>query len=234
MEGSTKSKDVANYELLAKYYDALLQDEESLSLWLKYIEEVNFKSVLELASGSGVMAGILEKNKGYDITASDISYEMKEVSKNNYDGEYLILNMIDYHLDKKYDLILCICDSINYLFLDELDSFFKCAYEHLNNNGRIIFDMHSIKRIEEFAEQYIEEGYIDDIAYQWTISSDNLDKCLYEHFTFYTKDGMIQEHHAQNVFEIDEVKNIINKYFDIRVIDDFVLDEKVLFIGKKV
>ena len=232
MEGSANSKNVNNYTVLARYYDELLQDEESLSLWLKYIEEVPFKSVLELASGSGVMAGIL-KSKGYDVTASDISVDMKEASKNNFDGEYLILNMTDYHLDKKFDLILCICDSINYLFLDELDSFFKCAYEHLNTNGRLIFDMHSTKRLQEFSEQYIEEGYIDDMPYQWSISSDDIDKCLYEHFTFYTKDGMIQEHHAQNVFEINEVKDIMNNYFDIRVIDDFVEDEKVLFIGKK-
>ena len=232
MEGSANSKNVNNYTVLARYYDELLQDEESLSLWLKYIEEVPFKSVLELASGSGVMAGIL-KRKGYDVTASDISVDMKEASMNNFDGEYLILNMTDYHLDKKFDLILCICDSINYLFLDELDSFFKCAYEHLNTNGRLIFDMHSTKRLQEFSEQYIEEGYIDDMPYQWSISSDDIDKCLYEHFTFYTKDGMIQEHHAQNVFEINEVKDIMNNYFDIRVIDDFVENEKVLFIGKK-
>ena len=232
MEGSANSKNVNNYTVLARYYDELLQDEESLSLWLKYIEEIPFKSVLELASGSGVMAGIL-KRKGYDVTASDISVDMKEASKNNYDGEYLILNMTDYHLDKKFDLILCICDSINYLFLDELDSFFKCAYEHLNPDGRLIFDMHSTKRLQEFSEQYIEEGYIDDMPYQWSISSDDIDKCLYEHFTFYTKDGMIQEHHAQNVFEINEVKDIMNNYFDIRVIEDFVEDEKVLFIGKK-
>ncbi len=75
MEGSANSRNVSNYEMLAQYYDELLQDEEALSLWLKYIEEEKFKTVLELASGSGVMAGIL-KNKGYDVTASDISAEM--------------------------------------------------------------------------------------------------------------------------------------------------------------
>ena len=69
MEGSANSRNVSNYEMLAQYYDELLQDEEALSLWLKYIEEERFKTVLELASGSGVMAGIL-KNKGYDVTAT--------------------------------------------------------------------------------------------------------------------------------------------------------------------
>lgn len=232
MEGSTNSKNVENYSILAKYYDYLLQDEEALCLWLKYIEEEKFNTVLELASGSGVMASILSK-KGYDVIASDISSEMKEASKTNFNGEYLILNMTDYHLDKKFDLVLCICDSINYLYLEELDTFFKLASEHLNQNGRLIFDMHSIKRIEEFKEQYIEEGYIEDVPYQWTILSDDYDNVINEHFTFYTKDGMIQEHHTQNVFNIEDVTNLMSKYFDVRVIEDFVEDEKVLFIGTK-
>lgn len=232
MEGSTNSKNVSNYEMLAKYYDELLQDKEALSLWLKYIEEEKFNSVLELASGSGVMAGIL-KEKRYEIIASDISESMKQVSKNNYDGEYLILNMTDYKLDKKFDLVLCICDSINYLEPNELDNFFNCAYEHLNKNGRLIFDMHSIKRIDEFKDQYIEEGFVLDTPYQWTIMSDEYDYLINEHFTFYTKDAMIQEHHTQNVFSKELIKEKMNKLFDIRIIEDFVEDEKLLVIGRK-
>ena len=232
MEGSTSSKNVSNYEMLAQYYDELLQDKEALSLWLKYIEEEPFSSVLELASGSGVMAGILQE-KGYDIIASDLSSAMKDVSKNNYNGEYKIINMIDYHLDRKFDLILCICDSINYLEKEELSSFFKCAYEHLNNNGRLIFDMHSIKRIEEFKEQYIEEGIVLDTPYQWTIMSDEYDNLINEHFTFYTKDAMIQEHHTQHVFNVSDIKNKMTDLFDTRIIEDFVEDEKLLIIGRK-
>lgn len=230
MEGSAKSRNVSNYEMLAQYYDELLQDEEALSLWLKYIEEEKFKTVLELASGSGVMAGILQK-KGYDVIASDISEAMKDAAVNNFDGEYLILNMTDYDLDRKFDLILCICDSINYLYENELDRFFECAARHLNKNGRLIFDMHHRKRLEEFAEQYIEEGYVSDIPYQWTISSDKFDSIISEHFTFYTKDGMIQEHHTQNVFEPEEVIKKMNAYFNVRMIDDFVEDEKILMVG---
>lgn len=232
MERSTNNKSVANYEELAKYYDELLQDKEALSLWLKYIEEERFHSVLELASGSGVMAGIL-KNKGYDIVASDLSVSMKQVSKNNYDGEYQILNMIDYNLNRKFDLILCICDSINYLEIEELDSFFKCAHKHLNDQGRLIFDMHNEKRLDEFKQQYIEEGYVLNVPYQWTIMSDPIESLINEHFTFYTKDVMIQEHHTQNVFKVDIIKNKMKDLFETRIIDDFVEDEKILIIGKK-
>lgn len=232
MEGSANSKNVSNYEVLAKYYDDLLQDEKALSLWLKYIESEPFNTVLELASGSAVMSGIL-KNKGYDITASDISEQMKDAAKKNFDGQYLILNMIEYDLYKKYDLILCICDSINYLNEDELDSFFKCAYNHLNDNGRLIFDMHHKERLNEFKDQYIEEGYVDGVPYQWTILSDEFDNTISEHFTFYLNDVMVQEHHVQNVFNLDMIKNKMDKYFDYQIIEDFVEDEKILVVGRK-
>ena len=230
----TNSLTLKAYDYLAYYYDELLGDEEAFSLWLNEIESEPFESCLELASGSGTMAKIL-KSKGYQVVASDISESMKDVSKNNFDGEYLILNMSNFKLDRKFDLILCICDSINYLNEDELDSFFKCTYEHLNINGRLIFDMHNLKRIDEFKDEYVEEGDIDtDTQYQWTIMSDPFSMQLNEHFTFYTPDGMIQEQHTQNVFVpsmiIEKMKNV---GYQVKYIEDFVKDEKVLLVGRK-
>lgn len=232
MEGS--NKEVKEYEYLAKYYDYLLGDEEAFDFWLEYINAKDYHTVLELASGSGVLAGILKK-QGKDVTASDISKEMKEVATNNFDGEYLILNMIDFDLHKKYDLILCVCDSINYLYEEELEQMFKSVYKHLNDGGRFIFDMHNPKRLKEFDEEYIEEGQIDEnVYYQWTINSDTFDRTVNEHFTFYTPEGMIQEQHTQNVFEVDDVKNKLeNVGLESEVVMDFIKDEKILFIGTK-
>lgn len=232
MEGS--NKEVKEYEYLAKYYDYLLGDEDAFDFWLEYINTKDYHTVLELASGSGVLAGILEK-QGKEVTASDISKEMKEVATNNFDGEYLILNMIDFDLHKKYDLILCVCDSINYLYEEELEQMFKSVYKHLNDGGRFIFDMHNPKRLKEFDEEYIEEGQIDEnVYYQWTINSDTFDRTVNEHFTFYTPEGMIQEQHTQNVFEVDDVKNKLeNVGLESEVVMDFIEDEKILFIGTK-
>ena len=93
--------------------------------------------------------------------------------------------------------------------------------------------MHHEKRLEEFKEQYIEEGYVSDTPYQWTIQSDEFERTINEHFTFYTKDGMIQENHAQNVFAIKNVTDKMEKYFTVEVFEDFVEDEKILIVGYK-
>jgi len=227
------NENVASYDVLAYYYDELLGDEEAFSYWLKYIEEKPFKTVLELASGTGVLAGIL-KTKGYDVIASDLSKSMKDAAKVNFDGEYKIINMSDFVLDRKFDLILCLCDSFNYLNSEEIDSFLTCSYKHLNDGGRLIFDSHHIERLNEFKQQYIEEGKVKDLNYQWTINSDTFDNTIHEHFTFYTKDGMIQEHHSQFVYKDDEILNKMNAVdFKSRVIKEFIPNEKMLFIGEK-
>lgn len=232
MEGSY-NRNLKAYEYLAHYYDLLLSDEESLSYWLKYIEKEDFKDVLELASGSGIMAKIL-KNKGHNVIASDISESMKDASITNFDGEYLILDMKNYDLHKTFDLVLCICDSINYLQENEIDSFLKCAYKHLNNKGRLIFDMHHLERLKEFQSGYIEEGELEDINYQWTIMSDLFENSISEHFTFYTRDGMIQEHHKQYVFKPEVViEKMQNIGFSVEYIEDFIDKEKVLLVGRK-
>lgn len=229
MEGSDNQL-LKAYDYLAYYYDLLLMDEGSLSYWLKYIEEEPFNTCLELASGTGVMASILKK-KGYDIIASDISESMKDASKANFDGEYLILDMANYKLDKSFDLIICICDSLNYLTNEGIKTFIDCCYSHLNKGGRLIFDMHHPHRLKEFEEEYIEEGYLEDLPYQWTINAD--EDTLNEHFTFYTKKGMIKEDHQQRVFEPYFVKSALEKKFKVRYIEDFIPLEKVLFIAKK-
>jgi len=224
---------INSYTHLAYFYDELLGDEEAFSLWLKYIENEKFETVLELASGSGVMAAILEK-KAYKVIASDLSPDMKEVAKRRFNGEYRILNMIDFNLNQKFDLILCIVDSINYLSEDELDKFFESCYRHLNDKGRLIFDMHSLKRLEEFEEEYIEEGSLSNCDYQWTILADLDDNTLNEHFTFYTEDGMYQESHCQQLFSSELILEKMQKTgFDTRIIEEFIPDEKVLVVGRK-
>ncbi len=227
---------VENYELLASVYDDLLQDPEAYALWLEYIKRfTKGKRVLELASGSAVMAKILQDD-GYEVIASDISKSMQEAAKRNYDGPYMLIDMTDIKLDERFDLVLCICDSMNYMGDEDiLKRAIRCAYDVLDKGGVYIFDMHDVKRLEEFKEMYIEEGIVDDIAYQWTIQSDAIDMTINEHFAFYLQDKVVEEAHTQRVYPKDTVIRILKDIgFKVTCIDDFIKDEKVLFIGEKI
>ena len=222
-----------NYSLLAKYYDELLIDPAQYALWLPYIEEGRPHTILELASGSGNLAKLLSE-KGYEVTASDLSVHMQEIARENgFTGEYLKLDMSHFDLGRKFDCILSTLDSINYLEEDELDDFFASCYAHLNEGGRLVFDVHDPVRIKEFEEEYIEEGLLSDqTGYQWTILSDPYASTLMENFVFFTEEGTIIEHHQQTVYQPELLKKKMEAAgFKVRVVKDFIPEEQILFTG---
>ena len=231
----SKSELVENYTYLARLYDSLLQDPEGYKFWLEYIcKYIKGKDILDLASGSAVLVKQL-CDLGYNLIASDISEAMKKAAKSNYSGDYRILDMRYFSIPERFDGILCICDSLNYLAgLDEVLSTLKSVYKHLKVGGSFIFDLHHLKRIEEFKEAYIEEGTIEGIEYRLSIKSDVSTMQLLSHFVFYTKDKVIQERHRQNIFKAEDIKRLMEEVgYKVTYIPEFIPQEKVLFIGEK-
>lgn len=235
MAGSTARQLLAEYTVLAQYYDDLLGDEEALKLWLTYIKRYLQKGkVLELASGTGMMAKLL-KNEGYEVIASDLAPAMRDAAKKNFGGPYLILDMQNFQLQERFDLILCIADSFNYLMdLKAVKAFFNNVYAHLKQGGYLIFDTHHPDRLAEFKEEYIEEGYLGDLPYQWTISADQDTETLAEHFAFYRPDRVLEEEHLQQLFQVDDIKALLAEcHFKVDCYEDFIPTEKILFVGEK-
>ena len=77
---------------------------------LRYIRENNFKTVLDLCTGSGCLAISIKKNADVDMTASDISQRALNVAianaeKNQVDVKFFLSNMFE-NLDGKFDLIV--------------------------------------------------------------------------------------------------------------------------------
>ena len=224
------------YESLANYYDALVKDDEATLKWCNFVEKnAKGKKVLELACGSGEISNELLK-RGYDILATDISESMLSKLKQKY--PYIKtkqLDMNDFKLDDKFDTIICFCDSINYF--SDYRLMFRNVYDSLVTGGIFMFDMHSQDRLEEFKEMFIEEGYILNVPYQWTIISN--ENMIHQHFAFYQEDGIIQEQHVQYVFKPQEVIDELKKLnFKIKIYTDFDQEgiktgEKIFFVGEK-
>ena len=226
------------YDTLAKYYDELLGDNDALDLWVDVVKKNVVKpDVLELACGSGDLAIKLAK-AGYNVLATDISQEMINVASNKVsqaNPKFEIMDMTKFALNQKYDGILCFCDSFNYLNnYEEIAAMFHNVYQHLNSQGVFIFDTHHLNRLKEFKEEYIEEGQLSNVDYSWTILADDYNKTLMEHFAFYQNNEMIEENHLQHVFDYEKLKALLEaENFQVTYDTEFVKDEKVLFIGRK-
>lgn len=98
---------------------------------LNYINKNNYKSVLDLCTGSGCLAISIKKNVDVEITASDISMKALRIAKtnakfHNVNIDFIRSNMFE-KLEGKFDLIV---SNPPYIDTDEIANLDKEVVEH--------------------------------------------------------------------------------------------------------
>lgn len=139
---------MSNYDAIAQFYDSVVADPTKKASWLKQLiqqHNPSAKNILELACGTGSLLEAFAKD--YQIVGLDNSEEMLNVARKRLPETLFVLaDMADFEMDQKFDVVLCIYDSINHLidFSDWQTMFAKVA-EHLEPNGLFIFDMNTVE-----------------------------------------------------------------------------------------
>lgn len=231
------------YQRLATYYDDLVKDDEATQAWLHFVQQhLPCGTVLEAACGSGEIT-LAMACAGYQVCAGDLSADMMKRAMEKQGSEHIEWKQFDMrNLSEfaQYDGIVCFCDSINYLLeMADVHSFFSQAYEHLNDCGTLLFDMHSLDRLKEFEEEYCEDGILNQTTpYEWTITSE--DDYIYQNFAFYDIQSKVQlEQHIQRVYDPMIIQQMLEELgFHIEIYTDFTLPgiqpgEKYFYVCKK-
>ena len=230
------------YEALASFYDALVKDSAATQQWVDFVHvHSKGKKMLEVACGSGEITLALATD-GYDVSALDLSSDMLTCAQEKDGSDRIIWkqgDMRDLSSWSLFDGILCFCDSLNYLLSKaDVQAFFSQAYEHLNDFGVLLFDMHSQDRLSEFQEEYCEAGTVHGTPYEWTIQAE--EDRIYHNFAFYDKDAHITlEQHIQRVYEPQWIKDQLEKLgFRVSIYTDFNLEgihsgEKYFYVALK-
>lgn len=223
------------YEALAAFYDALVKDSDATKQWVDFVHDhIKGKKLLEAACGSGEITLALAA-AGYDVSALDLSLEMLKQAQKKAGSESVTWkqgDMRDLSSWPLFDGILCFCDSLNYLLSEgDIQAFFAQAYAHLNDFGVLLFDMHSLDRLNEFQEEYCEAGTVEGTAYEWTIQTE-ADR-IYHNFAFYDSDARATlEQHIQRVYDPQWIQRELEKLgFQVSVYTDFT--EKGIHSGEK-
>lgn len=167
---------MGTYREFASLYDQLMNDYD-YEMWFNYIEYIfsiydkKPKHILEMACGTGNLS-IFLADKGYKLTCFDLSEEMLAQAYkklNRYKNVKLLSgNMVNFKINQKFDAILTICDSMNYIIEKEnLKTTFQNVYNHLEENGIFIFDINSYYKLRNIIgnNTFIEDR--DDIFYTW-------------------------------------------------------------------
>jgi SAM-dependent methyltransferase len=144
-----------SYDVLAPFYDAVMGDRAQHASYIRSLirkHAPRARTVLELACGTGSVLKQLWTY--YEVTGVDLSEEMLEVAAEKLPGVPLFRgDMRSVHLEERFDVVLCVYDSINHLLrFEDWKEVFACAREHLDRGGILVFDINTKRRLAGFAE----------------------------------------------------------------------------------
>jgi ubiquinone/menaquinone biosynthesis C-methylase UbiE len=229
------------YNEFASLYDELMNDFD-YEKWFNYIEEIFVKykisptKVLEMACGTGNLSIHLAE-KGYKLTCFDLSEEMlaQAYEKLNRFKNVKLLNgnMINFKINQKFDSIISICDSINYITdLEDLKRTFENVYNHLDDNGIFIFDINSFYKISEIIGNNIFVEDREDIFYTWQNYYDSETMICEFYLSFFIKENddnyiRFDEEHKERAYTVDEIISTLKSvgFNSIDCFEAFTLEE---------
>ncbi len=219
------------YDRFAGIYDAMMS-EIPYEMWFERLYSYLRKQgktgghLCELGCGTGEMTGRFA-GKGFEVTGIDLSPDMLALAaEKKKDGQrilYLNQDMTDFSLHKPADVVLCICDSINYLLSEEeLFKMFCCVREVLKEDGIFLFDMKTEYCFREILGNGLRMEDEEDYTVVWENEYDP-ETAMNEYvLTMFIprKDGLYERYdecHCQKAYPAERVKALLEKAgFEIR------------------
>ncbi|WP_315122099.1 class I SAM-dependent methyltransferase [uncultured Clostridium sp.] len=225
------------YNNFADIYDNLIKEDVDYLKWsriiLEYCNEykVELKDYLDLACGTGNITELIGSDFsnvwGVDLSPDMLSECEIKLREKNIHGNLICQDITALNLQhKKFDLITCCLDSVNYILeYDGLINFFDNVYQHLKEGGLFIFDVNSYYKLSNILGNntytYDEEG----IFYVWenTFEEEIVDMYL----TFFLKKGdmydRFDEIHRERAYKKEEIEETIkNAGFKIlHILDNY-------------
>lgn len=225
--------------------------------WVNYIEQIFEKynirpnQILELGCGTGNISIPLAK-KGYKVMGLDLSEDMLAVAsqkakEQNIEISFVQESMVEFSLHTKADVILAICDSLNYI-TDEQDllEVFHRAYQHLEEEGFFIFDLNTLYKFSEVLAEHVFVEHLEGITYIWENYFDQDQNINEYHMTFFQRNKQgsyekFEEYHEERGYSIEEVQVLLN-YADFEcmgIYDAFTFEqpransERIYVVAKK-
>lgn len=213
------------YEEFAGIYDRMMS-EIPYDKWFqklsRYLGQQGKESghLCELGCGTGEMSRRFS-DAGYEVTGIDLSPDMLAVAVQKQGTSrnilYLNQNMTDFSLHKPADVVLCICDSINYLLEEEeLVHTFCCVRDNLTEDGIFLFDMKTEHCFSAVLGDQIRVEEEEDYMVIWDNEYDSGKKLNEYLLTMFIccEDGRYDRYdecHRQRAYTVERVQELLQK-----------------------
>ena len=191
--------------------------------WAHYIHQItkewypDCNSILDISCGTGSLLLHLSTKKIIDCIGFDLSFEMiKTANQKIKDNDKHIFfyqgNMLKFHTKKKFDVIVCLYDSINYL--QEFDLWrllFMHVSDVLENNGLFVFDICTERNSLKFFNNYSERGGGFNFKYLRESYYNRITRIHENKYTINFNNDLTDyvEIHKQKIFSLNEVLKFI-------------------------
>lgn len=236
--GSRLPRKQRPYEGIAGIYDRIM-DHVEYDAWAEYIVRIlhrfhpGARTILETACGTGSLALAL-RGKGYRLACLDLCPEMVRVAADKFRAANAPIpcaaaDMAAIPVRGRFDAVVCIYDSINYLL--EPARFRKAVAEAaalLDSGGLFIFDVCTVKNSELFFRDSSMTEVIGDVEYERICHYDPLERIQENRFII-TRPGMpqVSEVHRQRIYSLAEVGSMIGSspFTEIGRFDDMSFRE---------
>lgn len=220
-----------SYSVLAEIYDAVMKDVD-YEAWTDYIDEIimmhhhEARDVLELACGTGTMALSMEELGYYNITATDLSPEMIQkarikAKKADSDVHFQTLNFLDIDLNKSFDAVFMVFDSLNYLHSKEdIATLHAQVYDILNPGGIFVYDFTTPRNSKKAIRYLNDEQDTIKNSYTYYRSSQYDEKNRIHTNTFDIKKinepassapSVFREEHQQKIYTMNDIMPIVKE-----------------------
>lgn len=217
----------ADYNRVAKYYDDVIGIGFDTDKYLK--EKIkrynkNVRSVLELGCGTG--NNLLPFAGNIELTGIDISEEMLKIARKKVPRcSFYRMDIREFSLDNKFDLIICLYDTLNHLLLfSDWKKLFINVSRHLNAGGLFIFDINTLAKLEYFSaiSPFMHEfnsGYLIVNVKKIFRNTFNWNLMIFENKkrNQYT---LLDHNIKESSFETEKVSEELAKHFNIKRIED--------------
>jgi len=246
-----KKKENYPYSELAEIYDHVMEHVDYIS-WAHYISSIfqhfntDVKNILEVACGTGNLAIQLHK-LGYDIICTDISFPMLVNAAEKFRKHEIPLKLFTSHmtgipLTFKFDAVICIYDSINYLTAPE--DFIRAineVSEVTRKGGLFIFDVCTVKNSEMFFDNNSMVESFGSIKCERFCSFNKTSRIQENHFVIVKDKKRYSESHYQKIYRLNEIRDMIKhtefidcgRYADMTFMPGTEESQRVHFVLQK-
>jgi len=142
---------MTSYERFGKFYDAVMGDRLSAAEQVREFiraAKPDAKKVLELGCGTGSILKFLQGD--YEVYGLDISEKMLSIARKKVPRAKLFRqDMVNFRIDDRFDVVLCVFDSINHLRrFSHWKKVFARVRRQLLPGGCFIFDINTQRKLD--------------------------------------------------------------------------------------